>query len=85
MFIPIAFEVTILIASLSARFGMLFLNGLPRPHHPVFNVARFSEASQTGFFPCIKVPDPRFDPVATRQFLAGQGAKEVLEAPHEAP
>ncbi len=85
VFIPIAFEVTILIASLSALFGMLFLNGLPRPHHPVFNVARFTEASQTGFFLCIEALDPRFDPVATREFLAGQGAKEVLEVPHEAP
>jgi hypothetical protein len=85
VFIPIAFEVLILIASLSALLGMLFLNGLPRPHHPVFNVPRFVEASQTGFFLCIEALDPRFDPERTRQFLTGQGAKEVLEVPHVAP
>ncbi|HBI43189.1 MAG TPA: DUF3341 domain-containing protein [Planctomycetales bacterium] len=83
VFVPIAFEVLILIASLSAVLGMLFLNGLPRPHHPVFNVPRFTEASQTGFFLCIEALDPRFDPEGTRQFLAAQGAKEVLEVPHE--
>jgi hypothetical protein len=83
VFIPIAFEVLILIASLSALFGMLFLNGLPRPYHPLFNVPRFTEASQTGFFLCIEALDPHFDPERTRQFLTGQGAKEVMEVPHE--
>jgi hypothetical protein len=85
VFIPIIFEVLILIASLSAVIGMLLLNGLPRPHHPVFNVPRFTEASQTGFFLCIEALDPLFDPERTRQFLAAQGAKEVLEVPHDAP
>jgi hypothetical protein len=85
VFIPIAFEVLILIASLSAVLGMLFLNGLPRPHHPVFNVPRFTEASQTGFFLCIEALDPRFDAERTRQFLVEQGAKEVLEVPYAAP
>lgn len=85
VFIPIAFEVLILIASISALLGMLFLNGLPRLHHPVFNVPRFTEASQTGFFLCIETLDPRFDGERTRQFLAGQGAKEVIEVPHGAP
>ncbi len=84
-FIPIMFEVMILIASLSAVIGMLFMNGLPRPHHPVFNVTRFTEASQTGFFLCIEALDPHFDAERTRQFLVAQGAKEVLEVPHGAP
>ena len=85
VFIPIAFEVMILVASLSALFGMLFLNGLPRPNHPVFNVARFTEASQTGFFLSIEAIDPHFNAEETRTFLAGLNAKEVLEIPHEAP
>jgi hypothetical protein len=82
VFIPITFEVMVLVAAFAALFGMLFLNGLPRPHHPVFNVPRFARASQDRFFLCIEATDPRFDREATRQFLAGLGAKEVAEVPH---
>src|SRR5581483_2175500 len=82
VFIPIAFEVMVLVASFATLFGMLFLNGLPRPHHPVFNVPRFARASQDRFFLCIEATDPRFDREATKQFLAGLRAKDVVEVPH---
>jgi hypothetical protein len=77
-FIPITFEVTILFAAITAVLGMLALNGLPTPYHPVFNVRRFALASRHRFFLCIEASDPKFDPVATRRFLEGTHSKEAV-------
>ena len=78
-FIPITFELTILCAALSATFGMLVLNGLPSPYHPVFNVERFAQVTKDRFFLLIESNDPKFDPQQTRQFLAELHAREVTE------
>jgi hypothetical protein len=78
-FIPITFEVTILAAAATAVLGMLALNGLPQPYHPVFNAPRFALATRDRFFLCIEATDPRFDSEATRKFLEGLGAKEVTD------
>jgi hypothetical protein len=81
MFVPVVFELTILFAGLAALFGMLALNGLPMPYHPVFNVPRFASASRDRFFLVVESSDPRFDLQGTRQFLSSLGAREVFDVP----
>lgn len=82
-FIPPAYETTILFAAITAVFGMIAVNGLPLPYHPVFNVPAFARASRDRFFVCIEAKDPRFDRTATRRFLEGMaGALSVSEVDH---
>ena len=79
MFIPITFELAVLLGGLTAVIGMLALNGLPMPYHPLFNVPRFARVTQDGFFLAVEARDPRFDRGGTASFLHGLGAKEVSE------
>lgn len=71
MFIPITFELTILFSGLFTAFGMLAVNGLPKPHHPVFAVPQFSLATDDRFFFWIEAADPAFDAEKSRTFLNG--------------
>ena len=80
-FIPVAYELTILLAAISAVLGMILMNGLPQPYHPVFNAPRFELASRDHFFLAIEAADPKFDLAQTRAFLATLGANEVVEVP----
>ncbi len=78
-FIPPAYELTILFSSFTAVFGMLFLNGLPRPYHPVFNVPRFALATREKFFLLIESEDDKYDEAETRAFMETLGAQEVFD------
>jgi hypothetical protein len=78
-FVPVTFELTILFAALAAGVGMLALNRLPMPHHPVFAVKGFEAASSDRFFLCIEARDPSFEQDKTRRFLESLGATEVCD------
>lgn len=78
-FIPVSYELTILLAAFTAVFGMIALNGLPQPYHPVFNVPRFALATREKFFLLIERKDPQFDYEQTKSFMQGLNAQEVFD------
>jgi Protein of unknown function (DUF3341) len=80
-FIPPMFELTILFGAFVAVFGMLFLNGLPSPYHPVFNVPRFALATREKFFLLVESADPNYDYDKTRSFMEGLQAQGVFDVP----
>jgi hypothetical protein len=80
-FIPAALEMTILFATLFGVIGMLVSNRLPRLYHPVFNVARFADASRDGFFLVVRADDPRYDAQRVRRDLKALDALSVDEVP----
>jgi hypothetical protein len=88
-FIVITFELTILCAGLAAVLGMLALNGLPQPYHPLFNIQRFELASRSAFFLSLQWRDPKFDLLETRRFLETLNPRAIYEVPvlpeHAAP
>ena len=70
-YVPVTCELVILFAAVATILGMLALNGLPMPYHPVFNVAAFKEVTRDRFFLLIEASDPQFDLEETRAFLRG--------------
>jgi Protein of unknown function (DUF3341) len=80
-FIVVTFEMTILFAVLAAVFGMLALNGLPMPYHPVFSVPRFAFATKDRFFLIVFSSDPKYSTTDTRAFLEGFAPRSISEVP----
>jgi hypothetical protein len=80
-FIVITFEMTILFGGIAAVFGMLALNGLPMPYHPVFNVPRFVMATKDRFFLIVFSTDAKYKPAEVRQFLESLEPRSISEVP----
>lgn len=80
-FVPVTFELAILGASVAAAVGMILLNGLPRPHHPLFDSSLFARASQDRFLLAIEAGDPQFEAEETHRFLESLAARRVEEVP----
>lgn len=76
-FIPVTFELTILLSALTTVFGMFGLNGLPRPHHPIFNTPNFDRSTLDHYFLCIEAEDPKFNEADVTSFLTEMGPEAV--------
>lgn len=79
-YIPITFELTILMGMLAGLAGLFFFTRLPQPYHPVFNSPDFLENSSTdGFYLELQANDPKFHLDESRRFLEGLSAAQVVE------
>ncbi|MEX2381699.1 MAG: DUF3341 domain-containing protein, partial [Opitutales bacterium] len=79
LFVPVTFELTILTAALVGMAAFLFMNRLPKPYHPVFNVPGFERATTDRYFLCIEAADPLFGLEETRRFLESLNPLHVME------
>jgi hypothetical protein len=75
--IPVMFELTVLLSAFGAVFGMFFLNGLPKLNHPLFNSENFKKATDDGFFACIESEDPQFDEEKVQKLFKEAGAVQI--------
>jgi hypothetical protein len=78
-FIPITFECTILCAAFAAVFGMLALNKLPQPYHPVFNAPNFALATRDSFFLVIEASDRKFQHDTVMEFMRDLRPKDLVD------
>ena len=79
MFIPVTFEMTVLVAALTAFLAVLLGNGLPRLAHPIFDAPDFDLASRNRFFLCLRTDDPAFDEARATALLEASAPLRVAE------
>ncbi len=79
LFVPIAFELTVLFSAFAGVIGMLVLNRLPRIYHPLFSVPGFDRVSSDQFFLCIEATDPSFDERRVRELLQSLHSTAITE------
>ncbi|MDR9417891.1 DUF3341 domain-containing protein [Gracilimonas sp.] len=77
--VPITFELTVLLSSFGAVFGMFFLNGLPKLNNPLFNVPRFKKVTDDAFFACIEADDNMFEADKVKKLFEEAGATHIEE------
>ena len=79
MFIPVTFEMIVLVAALTAFVAVLAGNGLPRLSHPIFDAPDFDLASRNRFFLCLRTDDPAFDEARARELLSTRSPLRIAE------
>lgn len=77
IYVPITFELTVLLSAFATLFGMLFLNDLPKLYNPIFNVDRFRKASDDGFFVCVEASDDLFSEEKVSNLFRDSGATHI--------
>lgn len=78
-FMPVAFELTILLASFGTFFGMWALNGLPKFSNPMFTDPRFDRATDDRFFLYIDAKDERYNSEGVRKLFDETGSQYINE------
>ena len=77
VYLPVTFALGVLLSGITALFGMLILNKLPRYNHALFSSKRFKKNADDGFFVSIESSDPEFDSEKTKSFLESIGARNI--------
>lgn len=79
VFLLVPFEVGVFAAALSGVIALLWSCGLPRLHHPVFDIPGFERATQDHYFLLAASGDNRDDSSDLRHVLQDAGAVVVTE------
>jgi hypothetical protein len=74
---PPSYELTILFGAFGSLGGMMFLNRLPRLHHPLLKYKRFKQVTHDRFYVVIECSDPRYSEAETRRLLSAAGSKHI--------